>query len=194
MFELDTLTKAKLLDVVVLSQKNRQPDENPGAKLSFEMDMSNHALTMFDGYLKGFLFEKREGESPEGQASLDGVEAVSDLPHLTGIGAKIGSLHWTHDLTGYILTIDMGLGGASNLEIGGCKLSGWQIHPKEGGTVQIKFNAESSDVSEGAFGKLAKLKSCDTSILLAPPEIDPQETIEGDEPPGKSRRRRGRHG
>lgn len=43
-FELETTTKAKLTDVVVLSQKNRQPDENPGAKLSFETSLSNHML------------------------------------------------------------------------------------------------------------------------------------------------------
>lgn len=174
-FELETFTKSKLLDVVVLSQKNRNPDENPGAKLSFEMDMSNNALSMFNGHLKSFLFEKRPGDEP-GQKTLDGVEPVSDKPNLTGIGAKVGVLHWSHDLTGYDLTIDLGLGGKkSNLEIGDCTLSGWLIHPKEGGTVQIKFNIESSDVSESAFGKLAKLKSCETMLMLTPPDVEQEE-------------------
>jgi DNA-binding XRE family transcriptional regulator len=34
MLSIENFTKAKLLDLVVLSQKNRKPDENPGAKLT----------------------------------------------------------------------------------------------------------------------------------------------------------------
>lgn len=44
MIELSTTTKAKLANLEVLSQKNRQPDENPGAKLSLEMNLPPEAL------------------------------------------------------------------------------------------------------------------------------------------------------
>lgn len=57
-FELESPTAGKLLDLVVLSQKNRQPDENPGGKISFEVTLANHVLSYFDGRLKGFLFAK----------------------------------------------------------------------------------------------------------------------------------------
>jgi hypothetical protein len=182
-FELEQLTKAKLLDVVVLSQKNRQPDENPGAKLTIELALPNHALAQFDGFLKGFLFTKTGGESPKAkQGSLDGVEVVSDLPNLSGIGQKIGALRWSHELTGYELTVDLGIGGKrSNLDIEGCTLSGWKITPKEGGSVLVKVNVESADVSESAFGKLAKLKSREIQILLTAPEVDQRE-IDDDAP------------
>lgn len=189
-FDLETLTKAKLLDVVVLSQKNRQPDENPGAKLSVELSLSNHALAMFDGHLKGFLFTKNGNESPKAkQGNLEGVEVVSDLPNLSGIGARIGVLKWSHELTGYDLVVDLGIGGKSNLEIGDCRLSGWKIRPKEGGSVAVKVNIESSDVSESAFGKLAKLKSREIQLRLTPPDVT-QEDLDDVEPPPAARRGR----
>jgi hypothetical protein len=50
-FELDTPTNAKLQDVIVLSDKDRAPDTNPGAGLDFSMTVSNDMLAMFDGYL-----------------------------------------------------------------------------------------------------------------------------------------------
>lgn len=169
-FELTEFTKAKLLDVEVLSQKNRAPDENPGAKLPMELQISNDMLGFFDGQLKSFLFTKAGSGSP--QPELAGVEPVSDTPNLTKIGAKLGQFSWSHDLTGYTLVIDQGLGGKrSNIEIADCTLSGWRMTPKEGGTVVLRFDVESADVSEQSFGKLAKLKSREISMTLAPPEV-----------------------
>lgn len=190
-FELLNLTKAKLHEVVVLSQKNREPDQNPGAKLVLEIALPNHELSQFDGYLKGFLFTKATGgTTPSGkdkQGTLSGVEAVSDMPSLSGIGQKIGSLRWADELTGYELTVDLGLGGKrSNLEISDCTVSGFKFTPKEGGTVVVKVNVESADVSESAFGKLAKLKSRDIQILLRAPEVV-QDDVE-DEKPARGRR------
>jgi hypothetical protein len=190
-FELSTMTKAKLIDIVVLSQKNRQPDENPGAKLTVELAVPNHLLSMFDGHLKGFLFVKANGGSggtgKDKQATLEGVEQVSDMPSLSGIGSHIGSIRWKEEMTGYELTIDQGLGTKrSNIEVGDCVLDGWKFTPKEGGTTLIKVNVESSDVSESAFGKLAKLKSREIQMTLTPPEVA-QEDIEDSAGPGNRR-------
>jgi hypothetical protein len=188
MFEIETQTKAKLIDVVVLSQKNRQPDENPGAKLSIELALGNDSLAYFDGHLKSFLFCKTGSSAKPAQGSLDGVPAVSDMPNLTGIGSKIGTLHWELELTGYSLTIDLGIGGRkSNLEIEGCIVSNFRITPNEGGTVGVKCDVESPDVSEAAFGKLAKLKSREIQILLAAPEIAQQELDQDEKLPAKAK-------
>ena len=174
MFELETITKAKLIDVVVLSQKNRQPDENPGAKLTVTMDLPSDLLAMFDGALRGFLFAKNTNAK---QGALDGMQAEM----LTPAGGKVGTMRWGLELTGYELTVDLGLGGKrSNLVIADCTLSGWRLKPADGGSVEVKVNIESSDVSEAAFGKLAKLKSCDIQILLTPPDMVQDDMI--DEP------------
>ncbi len=178
MFELETPTKAKLVDVVVLSQKNREPGDNPGAKLSLELALTNDALAYFDGGLKSALYTKVATQTAAAQGSLEGVAPVSDTPNLTGIGAKVGQLHWELELTGYALTIDTGLGGPkSNVEIGDCVLDNFRILPKEGGTVLVRFDLESGDVTEKAFGKLATLKTREIAILLAAPEVT-QGTLE----------------
>lgn len=173
MFSLPTNTKAKLLDVVVLSQKNRQPDDNPGAKLVLQMSLTNDVLIEFDGSLRSFLFT-RAASSPDPQAKLEGVPAVTDAPDLTGVGSHVGTLKWHQDMTGYALTVDFGMGGKRNLELGDCTLSKWRLTPKEGGTVVAKVNVDAPDVAEGAFGKLAKLKSREIEIKLTPPEVAQQ--------------------
>jgi hypothetical protein len=169
-FEIESLAKAKLLDVVVLSQKNRQLDENPGAKLTLEMQAANDVLSAFDGGLKSFLFTRTAAMSQD-QDELDGIPPVSDEPNLTGIGLKVGTLHWDLELTGYTLVIDHGLGGKSNLEIADCVLGNFRIQPKEGGTVVVKFDVESADVPEKVFGKLATLKTRDIQVTLTAPEV-----------------------
>jgi len=177
MFELTTLTKAKLKDVVVLSQKNRQPDEAPGAKLNVEMQLGNDVLPYFDPGLKGWLFTRNGYSASAQQAQLDGIPASSDMPNLSGVGLKIGRFSWHQEMTGYTLEIDHGMGRKSNLVIRDCMLSGWKFTPKEGGTVIATLAIESADVSEQQFGKLAKLKSRDLEITLKPAEA-----VQGDLP------------
>ena len=172
-FEIETLSKAKITDVVVLSQKNREPDDNPGAALSFSMELANHALSYFDGSLKSFLYTKTAASSGSpAQAKLEGIEEVTDMPNLTAAGAKLGTLHWNHDLTGYTLCIDHGMGAKSNLEIEDATLSCFRIDPKDGGTIVLGFKLEAQDVPEKVFGKLATLKNREVNILLTAPEVE----------------------
>lgn len=185
MFELLNPTKAKLLDVVVLSQKNRQPDENPGAKLNFEVQLSADILDAFDPKLKSMLFMKGAGSEAAKQAALDGIPAASDMPNLTGIGMKVGKLSWSQELSGYKLVIDHGMGGKkSDLEITDGLLSNWRFIPKEGGTVIARMSFESANVTEAQFGRLAKMKSRDIEVKFQPPQ-DPQQQLPGaDKPAG----------
>jgi len=179
MFELINPTKAKLLDVVVLSQKNRQPDENPGAKLNFEVQLSADILDTFDPGLKRWLFMKGAGSESAKQAALDGIPEASDMPNLTNVGMKIGKFPWHQELTGYKLVIDHGMGGKkSDLEITDGLLSNWRFTPKEGGTVIARMSFESANVTEAQFGRLAKMKSRDIEAkFIAPQEL--QQSLPG---------------
>jgi hypothetical protein len=178
-FELETPTKAKVLEVFVLSQKNRQPDENPGAKLTLQALLANDVLSTIDGALKGVLFTRDGTPRPQDkQATLDGVEVVSDMPNLSSVGAHVKTLKWVDELSGYRLSIDHGTGGRSNILVDDCKLSNFKIGPQPGGTVQIKFDLESPNVSEKTWGKLAKMKSCEVEITLLAPSIDQQQSID----------------
>ena len=172
MFELETTTKAKLIDVDVLSSKNRPIDANPGVALAFSMELTNDALAMFDGRLRSMLYTKEASGGPQ-QAGLDGVTPVSDTPNLTAIGRKLGRFAWDLEGTGYALTFDIGIGRkASNIELEDVKIDAFHVTPKEGGTMVVGFKAECQDVTEAIFGKLATLKSRDVQIVLTPPQVD----------------------
>jgi hypothetical protein len=167
-FAIETPTKAKLEDVRVLSQKNRQPDENPGVQLPLSVKLSNHALSSFDGSLKSFLFTKNGADVPtatkrkdNSTGTLDGVEPVSDLPNLSPIGAKVKAIKWDDEVTGGVLTVAF---ATSKIEIDDCTARAFRIQPQEGGTVQLKFIVEAPDASEKVFAKLAKFKSREVEI------------------------------
>lgn len=174
LFELDTPTTAKLTDVIVLSDKGREPGTNPGAGLDFIVNTSNDILTMFDGTLRSMLYTKNANSSAPQQQTLENVEPISDLPNLTEIGKKLGQFGWDLELTGYSLELDHGMGGKSNIVLEDCKLTNWRFKCKEGGSVEVKFRVESPDVNEKTHGKLALLKTMEFPILLAAPEVQPQ--------------------
>ena len=174
MFELPT-TKARLLDVVVLSRKNRQPDENPGAKLVLQFSMLPDSLVLFDGTLRSFLFERDATKAKQG--NLEGIE---DSGQLTRAGSNLGTLKWKQDMAGYLLTINWGT-GRKNIELDECQLTQWRLTPKDGAVV-VKVNADAPDVGTDDFGKLAKLKSCEIDMSLTPPEPDAQKEIEQPKP------------
>ena len=185
-FELESPTKAKVIEVLVLSQKNRQPDEDPGAKLSLQALVANDVLIGFDGVLRGMLFMRdARSNTSERQGTLDGVPPVSDLTQLTPVGSHIKSLKWHDELTGYRLRIDHGTGGPSDIIIDDCVIDNFRLQPQEGGTVLVKFDLESANISERTFGKLAKLKSVDVQITLLGPDVT-QSSLDGipDIPPG----------
>jgi len=185
-FELPTATKCKLVDIDILSMKNRPPDSNPGVALAFTAELPNSALTMLDGFLRGMLYTKQAGG--DAQKGLDGVEPVSDLPNLTQIGQKIGRFSWLGEQTGCTLTFDFGLGGKSNIVLGDVKVDALHITPKEGGTTTWQWKCEINDVSEAEFGKIATFKSRDVQLLIALPDVE-QQDLEDDPPPQQPARR-----
>lgn len=172
MFEIEEMAKAKLTDVVVLSQKNREPNDNPGAALSFDMTVTNEVLSMFDPSLRGFLYYKSAASSSDAEQGRLEVD-TQDLPNLTTAGQKVGKLHWDLELAGYTLTIDYGMGGRkSDLLLNDCEASNFTFQPKEGGSVLMSFKLETQDVSEKIFGKLATLKNLEVQIKFTPPSLD----------------------
>lgn len=164
MFELNTPTKGKLLNLEVLSQKGRAPDENPGSQVKLAFTIGADLLVMFDGRISGVLYEPSNGS----QQALEGIQSLQ----LTALAKRLGSFRWKHDMVGYELTFDRGLGDAkSNLVLTDCKLDRWRLTPKDGGSIDVVVIAESSDTSAATFGQLAKLKSCEVSFTLTAAEV-----------------------
>ncbi len=172
-FELETATTAKITDVLVLADKDRAPDTDPGVGLDIVMNVGNDILTMFDGGLRSALYTKNaNSNSEQKQGTLEGVQPVSDMPNLTTIGQRLGQFGWDAEFTGYDMVIDQGLGGkASNIEMADCVLSNFRFKPKEGGSVEMKFRVESPNASEKLHGRLAVLKTMERPIKLTAPEV-----------------------
>lgn len=188
-FELAEPTKVKFTDVEVLSSKDRKPNENPGAALNVAMTVSNHMLSMFDGFLKSALYTAVEAGAkvvePDEQAQGDLVPAVkvtnaqivSDMPKLTVMGIKLGEFTWELEGIGYLLHVEYGASGPNGISFNGCKVHKFKFFAQEGGSCIIKFRIEFGDVDSIAHGKLAMLKNCEAVITLTAPVVEGQEQV-----------------
>lgn len=179
-FELETLTKVRVLDVRVLSQKDRKPDEQPGAQLLLQATLGAGVLAMFDGYLPGVLYRKPEARK---QGELDGLESVE----LTSLGEHVKRIPWVYEQTGCAIIIDLGMGGRSNIVLDDVKVHRVSMRPEQKGVV-LQWTADAPGLNDSTRGKLTGLKSTDVQMLLKGPEIADggQEQIEGTEKPRKA--------
>jgi len=178
MFSLPEFTKVKILDVTLLSQKNRPPGANPGVRLNMQADLPNYVLSHFDGALRTAFFTKSEAaanSAKDKRQTLPGVEEISDLPHLTAMARHIKKVSWSEKLTGYRGEIDHGMGGKSNLPVTDASLDNWRFQAKEGGTVAAWWSVEMVDVPKMVLAELAMLKSREVPIKLLEPEVRQQQ-------------------
>lgn len=164
MFVLETPTKVRVLDVRVLSQKDRKPDEQPGAQLLLQATLGIGVLAMFDGFLPGMLYRKAGGKK---QGELDGLETAE----LTSVGEHVKRLPWVYEQTGCEITIDLGMGGKSNIVLDDVKVHRVSMRPEQKGLV-LQWTADAPGLSDTTRGKLTGLKSTDIQMLLAGPEVD----------------------
>lgn len=175
MFQLESLTSVRVLDVRVLSQKDRKPDEQPGAQLLLQATLGAGALAMFDGFLPSMLYRKAS-QKPQGE--IDGLETAE----LTSIGEHTKRLPWVYEQTGCEVVIDLGMGGArSNITLSDCKVHRVSMRPEAKGVV-LQWTVDAPGLTDTTRGKLTGLKSTDIKMTLTGPEIedeDPQSDIEG---------------
>ena len=164
MFQLETLTKVRCLDVRVLSQKDRKPDEQPGAQLLLQATLGVGVLAMFDGFLPGMLYRK---PATAKQGEIEGLESAE----LTEIGAHVKRLPWQYEQTGCRITIDYGRGGSSNIVLDDVKVHRISLRPDQKGVV-IQWTADAPALNDTTRGKLTGLKSTDIQLTLVGPEVE----------------------
>lgn len=188
MFSLPEFTKVKVLDVTVLSQKNRPAGANPGVRLNVQADLPNYVLSEFDGSLRTALFTKSAAAetAKDKRQTLPGVEPISDLPNLTSMARHIKKVAWSEKLSGYDVEIDHGLGGKSNLKLGDAALENFRFAAKEGGTVAAWWSVEVVDVPKLVMGELTMLKSREVPMKFAEPEVAQRDLDEDDPEPQKA--------
>lgn len=174
-FSLDTMTKARVLDVRTLAAKDRKPDEPPGAQLLIAATLSSAMLAMFDGYLPGMLYRKASAGK---QGKLEGIEG----DELTSIGDHVHRMPWVYEQTGCEVVIDRGLGGKRNITLSDCKVHRVSFAPQQGGSVKVQWTVDAPAQTDEVRGKLTGLKATDIELTIEPPtaERDAQGDVEGD--------------
>lgn len=175
-FEIEDFTPVKITSVNPRSERHGPEELHPAVDLHISLTTGNNILTALDGKLLDALYTKNANADQGGQQSLDGVEEVSNLPNLKF--PLMGALKWKKDLVGYTLTVQHGVG--SDIVLKGCKVNNFTIDPKEGGSVDLKFRVQSSDVDERTLGKLGLLVQNEVDVMLLAPEAkqDGQQDIE----------------
>ena len=175
-FEIEDFTPVKITSVNPRSERHGPEELHPAVDLHISLTTGNNILTALDGKLLDALYTKNANADQGGQQSLDGVEEVSNLPNLKF--PLMGALKWKKDLIGYTLTVQHGVG--SDIVLKGCKVNNFTIDPKEGGSVELKFRVQSSDVDERTLGKLGLLVQNEVDVMLLATEVkqDGQQDIE----------------
>lgn len=181
-FELETLTAAKLASVNVRAEKHGPDELVPAVDLKLTVEQSNGCLAYFHGSLRDALYYNADPAAGD-QPPLEGM-AHSVTPNLRFAHLAL-PLKWDTEHTGYTLTIDHGIGGASNVELADCTVGKFSLEPKEGGTVVVTFTVSASGdaLPEKVLGKLASLAQRDIQILLLGPEAASAEDIFKDAAP-----------
>lgn len=175
-FEIEDFTPVKITSVNPRSERHGPEELHPAVDLHISLTTGNNILTALDGKLLDALYTKNANADQGGQQNLEGVEEVSNLPNLKF--PLMGALKWKKDLVGYTLTVQHGVG--SDIVLKGCKVNNFTIDPKEGGSVDLKFRVQSSDVDERTLGKLGLLVQNEVDVMLEAPEAkqDGQQDIE----------------
>lgn len=170
---IDNFTATRLLSLNVRTE-NHGDGLARAIDLKCHMDLPNSWLDQLDPSLLDMLFKPVEVE--EAQGKLEGVASVTK-PLLRTHRIKF-PMALDLDYSGYQLTVDRGLGGSSNLVLQEVSLNKVTINCKEGGTVELGFRLQISNVGDEVIGRLSSYIKADMFIALLPPAMK-QEAIDG---------------
>lgn len=138
----------------------------PAADIGIELAAPNYMLSEFGQQLRDSLYWN-SGEQPN-QGEL--IEPAVDKPNLRTPELK-GPFKLNTEIVGADVTIDWGIGGKSNIELGDCEVNNFSVDPKEGGTVEISFRIQCHP-SESDAGKLCGLVQQEAKMTLSPPSVE----------------------
>lgn len=182
MLRIDNFTATRLLSLNVRTE-NHGDGLARAIDLKCQMDASNTFLNQLAPELLAMLF--MPVEQPDAQAKLDGVP---DTMPLLRSHAIAWPLALEGDYSGYQITVDRGLGGTSNMVLQEAKLNKLRLTCMEGGTVQLQFRLQVSNVGDEVIGRLSSYIKADMFIALLPPQVKPaaidgtQKAFEADHP------------
>lgn len=159
MFELLTPTEAVLRTLTPRTEKHGEDDVS-AVSLGLTITGPNTLLDALRPGLRTTLYTPVEG-----QEQLPGVEPSTPLLRCSGIE----SLKLDACFEGWTMKVDRGIDDSTAIELGGCKVDAFVVHPAEGGSINLQLRVGTSDISEDEAGWLfGKLKQSISITLHAP--------------------------
>lgn len=168
-FELDR--QPAILKTVTNRSEHHGDDEKAAATYGFRITDANTILDRLSPTLRKTLYTK-----PEGQDELPGIDESTPLLRTRGIDHLV----FNGALEGWTLEVDWGINEDAPITFGGCKVDGFKVFPKEGGSVELALRVGTSDIDADRHGKLAVSTRQELTISLrAPTKKDDATTIDG---------------
>lgn len=165
MFEIETMTNVRVLDMHTLAAKNREQNDLHGAQLLMQATFSIAALAMFDQTLPAWLARKAAADD---QGRLEGIEKME----LTEIGKHVKRIPWVYEQTGCVVEFDRGLGGSSNLRLSDCTVHRVSFKPQDGGSAQVQWCIDAPSLTDAIRGKLSGMKAIELPMTQLCPEVE----------------------
>lgn len=166
-FQFQEPTSVKLTHINVRTEKHG--DESATAlDLKFCHTAANSALQMFHPRLQKALYWR--SKDTEAQATIEGVEQI--LPDLRF--PELGTLVWDGEMTAR-LVIEYGV--ADKMLFNQVRVNAFRIDCSQGGSVDITFRVQSSNIPDGALDKLSHQLDGEIQIVLTPSEEPKPEVI-----------------
>lgn len=166
-FEFAQPTSVKLTHINVRAEKHG--DESATAlDLKFTRTDGNSVLALFHPKLQKALYWR--SKDTESQGSIEGVEQI--LPDLRF--PELGTLVWDSEMTAR-LVIEYGI--ADKMLFSPVRVNAFRIDCSQGGSVEVTFRVQTSNIPEGALDKLSHQLDGEIKIVLTPSEEPKPEVI-----------------
>ncbi|MDB5813511.1 MAG: hypothetical protein JWN23_628 [Rhodocyclales bacterium] len=157
-------SRSAILQSFTARTEHHGPELESRSTLRFSLDVSNDILSEIHPSLRHMIYEKE----------VDAQEELLDVP-LTKL--RIPQLKPNYPLKsdwkgiGYEMKMDVGVSGHDDVNLDLCNIDKFIYEPKEGGTVNIKFNV-ACDPSEKDVGTIYSLMGKEVTLSLTPPSAE----------------------
>lgn len=171
MFQIETFTEARLATLTSRVEKHGD-DDKPAVSLGVEIEAPNTILDSIDPNIRLALFKPKPDAEPE----LPDVEVSTPILRCNSIDRV--TLPTKHE--GWTLAVDDGIDDTKPLTFGGCKVDKFNVEPRQGGSITLRFRIGTSDLDAERSGMLGMHVGQPIWITLRKPEKAPDApTIDG---------------
>lgn len=163
-FELPKWTTLKIEHVNLRKEKHGKDASERAIDIKVSMTGSNQLLELFHSKLRQKLVYNRARENGENAIQHD----PEVLPNV--LFPQLKQPHkWDVKVSNCVVVFDYGTGGASNIDLAGCKVGPFEFTVLEGGSCRITWPIQVTDFADGVLDKLSYQMGNELPALILPP-------------------------